>query len=247
MTEPMTPTQITQLNTASPLGASLQLGDRLRQAESLTLPGRTASGHIRIVTNPNDTDTLTVSVGPVSVGGRLQPGKGVVFEYEVSGGATGDNTVIPRGATAALTATATAAALRAALGGHLSATAHPTDTTVIDLVCLTPGAPLTLATASGGRVLVQDNGEELEEARYGLFLLKRAVTAEDVARARVVIPTGLQGTLYYAVRWLSALGVTIDYNGTVTVAGGVLDLPQGTAAGVWAAGTVVEVLALGVR
>jgi hypothetical protein len=247
MTEPMTPIQVAQLNTSSPLAAEVRLGDRMRQAETLTLPGRCASGHIRIGTNPNDTDTLTLAVGPVSVDGALRLGKGVVFEYEVAGGAQPENTLIVRGATAVLTATATAAAIRSALGGHLSATVHPTDTTVIDLVCLTPGAPLTLASASGGRVLVQDNGEELEEVRYGVFVLRRLLTAEDVTRARVVVPTGLQGTPYYTLRFLSALGVTIDYNGAATMSGGVIEVPQGTAAGVWAAATVLEVVAFGLR
>ena len=104
---------------------------------------------------------------------------------------------------------------------------------------------LTLATASGGRVVVQNNAGQLAAAAQALYSRRRVVTAEDVTRTRIVVTTGLSALDSYTVRLVTSAtdNTPVAWNGTVTATGGVLELSLGATP--FAAGHVVEVMAIG--
>lgn len=239
----LTPTEATQLNKSSPLSFKLHLGDRVRVAESLQMAGRVASGHIRFTANANDTDTVTVTVG----GAPGVPGSTRVYEFESTGGVTAGRVLVTIGGTAALTATALATAIRANQGTGILAAAHATDTSVVDVTHRTPGAVLTLATTSGGRLVVQNNGAQLAVTAQAVFATRRTITAEDVTRARVRVATGLSAidTYPYKVLTSAANQTPLPYNGAATVTGGVIEFSLGSAGGILAAGNILEITAYG--
>lgn len=239
----LTPTQATQLNKESPTFRKLLVGDRLRAAESLQMAGRVASGHVRFTANANDTDTVTVTVG----GASGVPGSTKVYEFESTGGVTAGRIAVTIAGTAALTATALATAIRANQGTGITAAAHATNTSVVDVAHRSPGATLTLATASGGRIVVQNNGGQLAPAAQAVFSQSRVITAEDVARTRVRVATGLTAldTFTYRVMVSAADNTPLAYNGAATATGGVLEFTLGSAAGILATGNILAVTAFG--
>lgn len=241
----LTPTEAIQLNKQFPLAAKLRTGDRLRAAESLQMAGRVASSHARLNANANDTDTVTVTVGGVSTGGVALPGSTRVYEFDTGGAITAGRVLVTIGGTAALSATALAAAIRANQGTVVSAVAHAVNTTVVDVAHRVQGGTLSLATASGGRIVVQNNAGQLAAAAQALYSRRRVVTAEDVTRTRIIVNTGLSALDSYTVRLVTSAtdNTPVAWNGTITATGGVLELSLGATP--FAAGHVVEVMAIG--
>jgi hypothetical protein len=242
----MTPADVTLLTSSMPAAVATNLGQRLANAGTLQTIGRLATGHIRLATNPNDADTVTILAAGAVQDGVFLPGSQATYEFEVSGGVQPGNILVPRGATAALSAQALATAIQ---GGHANCTAalHPTDAAVVDVAQQVQGAALTLSTTGGPRVVVQANNEGLPKGEYQLYLLRRTVTAEDVARLRIRINTGLSAVLTLVVRlFLSATDLTPDnYNAAPQITGGIIELPQGTASGIFNANNIVELLVFG--
>jgi len=228
----LTAGQQASLNRALPIATTLGLGSRLTQAESLQAPGRIGTGHIRIATNLQDGDTVTVN--------------GVIYEADNTAAVTAGNILVTIGGTAALTATALAAAIRANQGHHIKAAAHATDTTVIDMAMRVPGAPLSLATTSGGRAVVQDNAEELAPTELQVYVLRRTVTAEDDTRDRVRIDTGLTTIVAHHKRIItsSTNNTEIAWTGATVITGGVIELDN-TGSTDLAAGHIIELLVVG--
>jgi hypothetical protein len=243
----LTPAEALAVNKLSPLEFKIKMGDRLRAAESLQMAGRPASGHLRFTVAGTDTDTVTVTVGSVVVGGLTVPGSTVVYEMDNNAAVTAGRVLVTIGGTAALSATALAAAIARNQGASITAAAHTTDTTVIDVAHRVAGGTLTLASTSGGRIVPQNNGGQLAPTAIAMWARRRTVTAEDVTRARIRIVTGLATIDGYTFRFvLSAADNTTDnYNGTPVVTGGILEFPQGTAAGVFAANNVLELTIFG--
>jgi len=248
---PLTTTQVNMLNNSSPAAKATSLGSRLREAGggggAVQYHGRLATGHFRVGTNAQDGDTVTVTVGPIIIEGITYPPSSVVYEFDNNAAVTAGRILVTIGGTAALSATALAAAIAASQGGALTAVAHATNTTVVDIASRAPGAALTLASTSGGRVLVQDNADELLQQAVVVWAIRRTVTAEDVTRTRIVLATGLVTVLSYTLRLVlsAADNTTVAYNGTVTVTGGVIELTLGTAGGVFAAGNILEATVYG--
>jgi hypothetical protein len=220
------------LNKALPVFRRLDVGGQLRDAHTLQHPGRVATGHIRIATNPNDADTVTMNSR--------------VFEIDTGDGVTAGNVLVTRGGSAALTAVALAAALNRYFAHAYVITVHGTDTTVIDIAARTPGTALTLATTSGGRMVVQDNAEEVAKGDYQLYLLRRSVTAEDDVRDRVRVDTGLSAILEYAyrIRTSATNNTEVAWDGAVTVDGGVVEFDN-TGSTDLAAGHIIHLLVVG--
>jgi hypothetical protein len=248
---PLTTTQVNMLNNSSPAAKATSLGSRLREAGggggTAQSHGRLATGHVRVGTNAQDGDTVTVTVGPVTIEGMSYPPSSVVYEFDNNAAVTAGRILVTIGGTAALSATALAAAIAANQGAALTAAAHATNTTVVDIASRAPGAAFTLATASGGRLIVQDNADELLQQALVLWGIRRTVTAEDVARTRIVLNTGLVTVISYSIRLaLSAADSTpVAYNGTITATGGVIELTLGTAGGVFAAGNILDATVYG--
>jgi hypothetical protein len=123
------------------------------------------------------------------------------------------------------------------------------DTATVDVCHLVPGAALTLTASAGARLVVQNNQEQLPQGAYALYVLRRTVTAEDVARGSVRIQTGWSTLLNgFARLYTSASDQAPDpYNGQATITGGVLSLEQGSGSGTWGAGNVIELTLFGVR
>jgi len=235
------------LTNAMPANAMVNLGQRLADAGSLMSAGRVATGHIRVGTNAVDTDTVTIAASGATRDGVFVPGSTVTYEFETTGGVTAGNIQVTPGGTAALTATALAAAVGSAQGGVVRAVAHATNTTVVDVAHQVPGGTLTITTSSGGRLLVQSNAEGLAKGEVQLYTLRRTVTAEDVTRGRIRLDTGLTTLLSTSLRLLTSATdqTVIPYNGTLSTTGGVVELPQGTAGGVFAANHILDVTAFG--
>lgn len=243
----LTPAEASQLTKSSPLAAKLRLGDRVRAAESLQMAGRVATAHARFTANANDTDTVTVTAGTVTVGGLTVPGSTRVYEFESTGGVTAGRVLVTIGGTAALTATALATAIRATQGVSVTAVAHAVNTSVVDVAHRAQGGTLTLATASGGRIVVQNNGGQLAPTAQALYSVRRTITAEDVARTRVRVNTGLAAldSFTYRVVVSAADNTPLAYNGAATATGGVLEFTLGSAGGILATGNILELTAYG--
>ena len=130
----------------------------------------------------------------------------------------------------------------------LTAVAHPTDLGVVDVCHLVPGAALVLTASGGTRLVVQNNGEQLDVGHYAFYMLNRTLSAEDVSRGRVRLDTGLrQIVVAFGDLYRSATDTTPEtYTGVITSRGGVIELTQGTASGVFGAGNVAHFLVLGV-
>lgn len=223
----LTAPQLRVLNNLATFPRGSSPGTRIFNGETLQHPGRIATGHIRVATNANDTDTVTVN--------------GVVYEFDTGGAITAGRVLVTIGGTAALSATALATAISQRQGNSLKAAAHATDTTVVDIASRVVGAPFALATSSGGRLIVQDNGEELARNQYLRVRIDRVVTAEDVTRTRVRVDTGLTslvGRPNYRIITSTALNTELAWNGTTTVTGGVIEFTVGTAAAL-AAGNLI--------
>jgi hypothetical protein len=202
--------------------------------------GRPATGHIRIAVNPTDADKVTVTNGAANP---------VTYEFDNNAAVTAGNILVTIGASAAATATNLATAINAqqGKGGYaIVAAAHPTDTTVVDLVN-TSGAALNLTeTTAGARVVVQDNAEETQMVPTKLYSVRRVIVAEDVTRLRIRINTGMTAILNYIYRLQTAAAnnAEIGYNGVVTVTGGVIEFDFSGATDP-AAGNVLTVIAVG--
>jgi hypothetical protein len=236
-----------KINKTTPSFKHFAVAERLTAAQTLQAPGRPATGHVRVATNPNDTDTLTITAVETLPNGATRSSS-KIYEIEVTGGVTAGHVAVTKGGTAALTATALAAAILATQGHLLAAVAHATDTTVVDLRLRTPGARLTLATSSGGRLVVQDNAEELLPGELQLYAVRRTVTAEDDTRDRVRIDTGLATIVSYTLRISTSAtnNTELAWDGATTVTGGVIELDN-TGSTDLAANNIIALVAVGTR
>jgi hypothetical protein len=245
----LTLTQQNQLNNALPVAKQLGLAGRLRDGESLQHIGRLASSHVRIATNPTNGDTLTLTAGPTTVDGIFHAGSTVIYEFQSSAAAAAGHVLVVTGANAAASATALAAVINATLGVAVTAAAHATDTTVVDVIRDFPGGTLTLTPSSATRTPCQNNAEALAKGDYALYSLTRAITAEDVTRTRIRVNTGLTSidTVVARIAVSATDNTPFAYNGTVSMSGGVIELTLGTSAGVFAAAQILSIMAVGVR
>lgn len=243
----LTADQRRRLNNSSPLARSLSLGQLLADSTSLRSEGRIATSHIRVGTNANDADTVTIAAGAATKDGTFFPGRTAVYEMDNNAASAAGNTRVTIGGTAALTATALAAAINATQGRYVRAATHATDTTVVDVAHLVQGGTLVVTTASGGRMLVQDNAGTLAKGEQAIYWRRRVITAEDVARTRVRVDTGFTSIDTFTARLMvSATDMTaVPYNGTITATGGVLEFTLGSAGGILVAGHILEVLIFG--
>jgi len=230
---------------------AVQLGQRLADASTLQFYGDSATAHVRLAALPLAGDTLTLLAGSaVDRLGLWDQGCSATYEFTTSGTVAAGNVPVLIGATPAATATALAAAMQGTTTNAVVAEAHPVDTTTVDLTHNTPGAVLTLATtAPAARIVAQNNSEQLPLGEYVFIIRKRTITAEDVARGRIRFDTGWSQIVEgFASLYRSSTDQTPEnYNGTTTMTAGVLELTQGTAAGTWAAGSVIQMILLGIR
>jgi len=193
-------------------------------------PGRRATGHIRLPANPADGDTVTITVA----------GAAVTYEFDSNSNVGINNIAVLIGADASATASALQAAI-ATNSADITAVVHTTDTSVIDLRCDNAGDTLTLAAT--GTTVVQDNGGELTPADRYLYTVSRTVTAEDVARGRVRMDTGLADAVswLYRIRTAENDNTEVAYSGAVARYGGVFEFDASDLA----AGNVIDLWVFG--
>lgn len=193
-------------------------------------PGRKATGHIRLPANPADGDTVTVTVA----------GTAVTYEFDSNNNVGINNIAVTIGADASATASALQAAI-AANSADITAVVHTTDTSVIDLRCDNAGDTLTLDAT--GTTVVQNNGGELTPADRYLYTVSRTVTAEDVARGRVRVDTGLADAVswLYRIRTAEDDNTEVAYSGAVSRYGGVFEFDASDLA----AGNVIDLWVFG--
>jgi hypothetical protein len=105
--------------------------------------------------------------------------------------------------------------------------------------------------AGGGRIVTQDNREELPPAEYVLLMRRRTISPEDTARGLIRFDTGCTKIVEgFASLYRSATDQSPEpFGGTVSYQAGVLELTQSTggAATQFAAGNVMHLFLLGVR
>ena len=248
MPAPLSAIEQAALTQSSPIAAATQLGARLLRGESLQSAGRVATGHIRLVTQPTDADTVTVTAAGATVQGRFVPGRSAVFEFDSDSAVTPGHVAVSIGATAALTAQNLLLAMPSGLGGVVRASVHPTDTTTLDVAHTVPGGVLTLSdSAPAFRIVVQANNEQHDDGPMTLWMCTRIVTAEDLDRGRVRVDTGLVQILDTLIASYVGQQDRTDklWNGTLTLTGGILEGTIGTATGALDVGNVLAVLVLG--
>ena len=248
MPAPLSTGEQAALSKSSPIAAATQLGVRLLRGESLQNAGRVATGHIRLVTQPTDADTITVTAAAATVQGRVVLGSSAVFEFDSNSAVTPGTVAVPIGATAALTAQTLLLAVRGGLGGVVRASVHPLDITTLDVAHTVPGGTLTLSTsAPATRIALQANDEQQDDSPMIVWMCTRVVSAEDLARGRVRVDTGLVQIRNVLVAIHAGQQDTTDkpWNGTLTVTGGILEGTMGSAAGALNAGNVLNFLLLG--
>ncbi len=205
-----------------------EVADRVLQ--SAMHAGRCATAHVRLLAGGNDGDTLTIEVGAAQT----------IYELDSGGGVTPGNVAVTIGGTPAETATNLQAAIDGEQGTLLASAVHGTDTDTIDLRVLAAGTALVLAeSTAGARIAAQDNAEEQATGQRYAYRVLRTVTAEDLARGRVRVDTGLS-----SVEWVLEDVSRAGWDGTVTLVGGIAEFTVGGAFPLQA-GDTVEAIALG--
>jgi hypothetical protein len=248
MLSPLSPLQRQAVSTSSPIARTLDLGGRLAVAESLRWAGRIATAHVRLVSLPTEGDTIAVTLGAGARRGAPSPPGSVLCEFDADGSVQAGAVPVLLGPTPDATALALARALTVQLGRVLTAAVHPLDTAVIDVAARTPGASLALTTtAPAARVVVQNNGNDMDDQPRVLWMLTRTVSDEDIVRGLVRMDTGLRSLSALLVTTYAGANDTTSkpYNGTSTLTGGVLEATIGTAAGALVAGNILQLVILG--
>jgi len=155
---------------------------------------RGATGHIRISNQPNDADTVTITT----------PSGVVVYEFDNNAAVTAGRILVTIGGST----TITAANLRAAIiasQSDLAASIGPITTIAgaldaVDLRVVASPGTLTLAESSGAaRAVVKDNGDESITGNLITRVIRRAVVAEDVTRALIVVDFGMSSIASYTI------------------------------------------------
>jgi hypothetical protein len=238
------------LNHATPANWAVDLGRHLADAGTLQCPGDTATSHVRLAATPQPGDLVAlIASGATGRDGRWAAGSNATYEFTATGQASPGNVPVLIGSTAMQTASNLAAAMQApTMRPVVTAEAHPLDAAV-DVTHNTYGAALRLSSVSGGRLVTQDNREELAPAEFVFILRRRTITAEDVARGRLRFDTGWSQIIEgFASLYRSSTDQTPEnFNGTITTTAGVLELTQGTGTGTWSAGSVLQLQLLGMR
>jgi hypothetical protein len=229
----------------------VQLGQRVADAQTLQFYGDSATSHVRLAALPQATDTLRLEAGgAMDRTGVFDPGCDVTYEFTSTGLVTTPGAIpVLIGATLAACALSLAQAITPTTTNAVVAEAHSIDTNIVDVCHNTPGASLTLSTVSGGRIVVQNNAEQLPLGEYFYIIRKRIISSEDVIRGRLRFDTGWASIIEgWASLYRSAQDQTPEnYNGTVSTNLGILELKQGTGTGTWSAGSVLQIQLLGIR
>jgi hypothetical protein len=232
---------------ATPSNQMVNLAQRVSDASTLQSPGRVATAHYRLVSQPLAGDTVQVQVGPVTSDGTFTAGSSVTYTFTTTGSVPDATIPVPIGPDLATTTATLAQTIMGQQSAVLIAAAHAVDVGVVDVAGLVPGAAVTIA-ASGLGVTVQNNSEALGKQQYQFWVLRRTVTPEDVTRGRLRCVTGCRTILATLVRLTAGpQDLTPDpYNGVITTDGGVIELAQGSGTGRFIAGNILEIQAYGV-
>ena len=177
-------------------------GDRQRENTNIGTYwyGRVATSHIRLAANPADNDTFSITLT------LLQADGSSLFEFAqefiFTSGSGGDRTPIVVGATAADTAANMLTAIQSVFDSSILKVSQ--DGTTIDLQCEQDQSTL-VAASTATALAIQNNAENLSADIVHLYAIDHAVTAEDVARGKIVIDTDLDEIL-----WLQMAAVRTD-------------------------------------
>jgi hypothetical protein len=238
------------LTNATPGNAYCNFGQRLEDSSTVQCAGRPGTGHLRLTATPLAGDTVTVIAVLAEVDAQVMRGDGATFVFTSTPLAVAPPQVgVLLGPDAATSAGNLAQVMTGRLSAVLTAARHAQDTTVVDIAHLTPGGQLVLQATAPTRLVIQNNGEQLPKDHYHLYILRRTVTAEDVARGRIRINTGLSQLLNaFASLYTDAQDqLPNPYNGVYTFTGGVLEFGQGSGNGQFVLGNVIELTAFGLR
>lgn len=197
--------------------------------------GGHTTGHIRFLSQPVDGDVVTITVGSLATR----------FQFDTGGVVAGDNVLVTIGATTAATVTNFIAKIGSSIGLVLAAF-QATDTNVADVIAKFDDTTLSFLENTGGRrFAVQSNGETQKGQAVYLYSVRRTITAEDVARARVRFNCAFSAIINYVYNMTSSstLQTAIVYSGTVAENGGVLEftidsLVAGNMIRLWVIGTL---------
>jgi hypothetical protein len=233
------------------VNGALNVAQRLRDAETLQCAGDTATSHIRLVTLPLAGDTVRVEAhGGVNRLGIWDVGCVVTLEFTTTGAVTTPgNMPVLIGPDLGQTAQALALAITRSTIQAVVAEAHAIDLGVTDICHNTAGASLTVSTVSGGRCVTQDNNEQLPLDSYVMIIRRRTISSEDVARGRIRFDTGWSSIVEgFASLYRSGTDQSPQpFNGQITMNAGILELQQGTGAGVFSTNNIMQLTLLGVR
>jgi hypothetical protein len=248
----LTLAEMNMLSRYSPENRAINLGQRLSDASTLQCFGDSATSHARIATNPLAGDTVSLLAGSgLDRTGVFDVGSQATYEFTTIPDTvqTPGNVPVLIGATPTESATNLTAAMQRTTKNAVVCEQHAVDTTVVDVCHNDPGCTLTLSTVSGGRILTQNNNEQLALDQYVFIIRRRTLTAEDVARGRIRFDTGWSQIVEgFASLYRSPQDQTPEnYNGTISMVVGVLELTQGTGTGQWSAGSVLQMTLLGIR
>jgi hypothetical protein len=247
----LTASERAELARFSTVNQSVNLGQRVADAQTLQFYGDSATSHVRLAALPQATDTLRLEAGgAMDRTGVFDPGCDVTYEFTSTGAVQTPGAIaVLIGATLAACATALAQAITPTTTNAVVAEAHSIDTAIVDICHNTPGASLTLSSSAPSRIVTQNNQEGLPLGEYVYIIRKRTITNEDVTRGRLRFDTGWTSIVEgFASLYRSIQDQTPEnYNGTVSMVQGVLELTQGTGTGQWAAGSILQLQLLGVR
>jgi hypothetical protein len=248
----LTLAEMNMLSRYSPENRAINLGQRLSDASTLQCFGDSATSHARIATNPLAGDTVSLLAGSgLDRTGVFDVGSQATYEFTTIPDTvqTPGNVPVLIGATPTESTTNLTAAMQRTTKNAVVCEQHALNTTVVDVCHNDPGCTLTLSTLSGGRIIVQNNNEQLALDQYVFIIRRRVISAEDVSRGRLRFDTGWSQIVEgFASIYSSSTDQTANpYNGTKTLNAGILELSQGTASGTWSAGNVLQMILLGIR
>src|SRR5262245_63538365 len=210
--------------------------------------GTSATGHIRLSANPNDGDTVVITLtSPRTIISET-------FEFNSAGGVTAGNRSVAIAGTSAESATNLAAAINTYMNRALvKATAHSVDTNVVDLKGTLNEdngneVTYTITTNAPARIVVQSGGDSQIGRNARMSYYTRVITAEDVTRGRVVVGTEFTDIKWFTVHVFTSASVRtrVAYSGTITQVGSpiALDFDDDGAVDM-SAGNVLTLLIIG--
>ena len=236
----------------SVVNTAVNLAQRLTDASTLQCVGDTATGHVRLVNNVQPGDSVAVFAG----GGFNRQAAFVVgslatYEFSSTGVVTPSSVEVSLGVSSAESASNLASVVARTQYTVIKAEAHPLDTNVVDIVHIIPGGVLTLSVnaQAASRVMTQSNNEGLAPAEFLMIMRKRTISNEDVVRGRIRFDTGWSSIVEgFASLYRSSTDQTPEnFNGTVTMNYGILELSQGTGTGQYVQGNIMHLILLGTR